>query len=307
MRVASVALVSALAALFLAGPPAPVEPDPGWLVTPEWLAHNVFDPDLRVIDVRPDVNAYLAGHVPTAVHLSEATLRGPWQGLPVQYLPPDLLALLLERAGVDDGDRVVLYSDGENVLGATMTAYVLEKLGHPAHVLDGGFAAWSATRTSSQGYPVPWKARFRAHKTSGTSVDADGIRALLARPGTVFVDARPEAAYRGQVHTWVRNGHIPGARNIEWRRFVQPDNPHLFRTAAELRAIVAEKGLQHSMDVVLYCGTSREASLEYGVLRHLLGFPSVRLYEGSWTEYAARGEFDVERGPEPPPVSVASR
>lgn len=307
MRVAAVAVVTALAALFMAGPPASNVPAAGWLVTPEWLAHNLFAPDLRVLDVRPDVKAYLAGHVPTAVHLPEATLRGPWQGLPVQYLSPDLAAALLERAGVDDGDRVVVYSDGDDVLGATMTAYLLEKLGHPAHVLDGGFADWNAARISSQGYPVPWKARFRARVAAGVAVDGEGIRSLLARPGVVFVDARPEAEYAGRVRTWLRNGHIPGARNVEWRRFVQPDNPHRFRSAAELRAIADDAGLQPAQDVILYCGTSRQATLEYGVLKHLLAYPRVRVYEGSWTDYAARGELDIERGPEPPRVSVASR
>jgi thiosulfate/3-mercaptopyruvate sulfurtransferase len=307
MRILTVALISVLATLFLSGPPAPVDDTPGWLVTPEWLAYHLFDPDLRVLDVRPDVQAYLAGHVPNAVHLSEASLRGPSQGLPAQYLPPELLALMLERAGVGDDNRVVVYSDGDDVPGATMTAYVLEKLGHPAHVLDGGFEAWEGARLSSQGYPMPRDARFTVRRTADTSVDAAAVKRLLDKPGTVFVDARPEPAYRGQVRTWMRNGHIPGALNVEWRRLMDPDNPHRFRKAAELRAIFADKGIEPSMNVVLYCGTSRQASLEYGVLRHILGFENVRLYEGSWTDYAARPELDVERGPGPPPLSIARR
>jgi thiosulfate/3-mercaptopyruvate sulfurtransferase len=200
-----------------------------------------------------------------------------------------------------------VYSDGDNVLGATMTAYVLEKLGHEAHVLDGGFQAWDGARLSSQGYPAARPARLKVRKSPGTSVDAAAVGRLLGKPGTVFVDARPEPAYRGQVRTWMRNGHIPGALNVEWRRLVEPDNPHRFRKPSELRAIFAGKGIEPSMNVVLYCGTSREASLEYGVLRHVLGFESVRLYEGSWTDYAARPEFDVEKGPGPPAVVVARR
>jgi thiosulfate/3-mercaptopyruvate sulfurtransferase len=304
MRILSFAVVSALATLFLAGPPAPVDDAPGWLVTPDWLAYNLFDPDLRVLDVRTDVHAYLAGHVPTAVHLSEASLRGPSQGLPAQYLPPKMLALMLERAGVGDGDRVVVYADGDDVLGATMTAYLLEKLGHQAHVLDGGFQAWDAARLSSQGYPSARAARFTVRENATTSVDAAGVGRLLGKPGTIFVDARPEPAYRGQVRTWMRNGHIPGALNVEWRQLVDPDNPHRFRKPAELRAIFSAKGIEPSMTVVVYCGTSRQASLEYGVLRHILGFENVRLYEGSWTDYAARPELDVERGPGPPSLAL---
>jgi thiosulfate/3-mercaptopyruvate sulfurtransferase len=306
MRILSVVLASALT-VFLSGPPPPVADAPGWLVTPEWLGHHAFDRDLRVLDVRPDVHAYLAGHVPNAVHLPEASLRGPAQGLPAQYLPPELLALLLERAGVGDADRVVVYSDGEDVLGATLTAYVLEKLGHPAHVLDGGFRAWDAMHVSSQGYPALAPARFRVRPTRGTGVDAAAVGRLLRRPGTVFVDARPEPAYRGQGRTWMRNGHIPGARNVEWRRLVEPGNAHRFRPPAVLRAIFADKGIEPWTNVVVYCGTSREASLEYGVLRHVLGFEDVRLYEGSWTDYAARPEFDVEKGPGPPATMTARR
>jgi thiosulfate/3-mercaptopyruvate sulfurtransferase len=227
--------------------------------------------------------------------------------MPAQYLPPELMALLLERAGVGDGDRVVVYSDGENVLGATMTAYVLEKLGHGAHVLDGGFGAWDARHVSSQRYPARRDAQFSVRRARDTAVDAAAIGRLLARPGTVFVDARPEAAYRGALRTWMRNGHIPGALNVEWRRLVDPANPHRFRPAPELRAVFADEGLQPWMEVVVYCGTSREASLEYGVLRHVLGFQGVRLYEGSWTDYAARPELDVEIGPQPPRPAMAHR
>jgi thiosulfate/3-mercaptopyruvate sulfurtransferase len=309
MRITVVAFAAVLSALSLSGiaTRGPVDTGPGWLVTPEWLAENLFHPDLRVLDVRPDVHAYLAGHVPNAVHLPEAALHGPSAGWPDQYLPPDLQAAMLERAGVGNETRVVVYSDGEDVVSATMTAYLLEKLGHDAHILDGGYQAWNATRISSQGYPAPRKTRFRAGQAAATSVDAAAVRRLLSAPGTTFVDARPQSVFRGQGRTWMRNGHIPGARNVEWRRLVHSDNPHRFRAAPELRAIFAEKGLTPSMDLVLYCGTSREASLEYGVLRHVLGFEKVRLYEGSWTDYAARPELDVERGPEPPPVTVALR
>jgi thiosulfate/3-mercaptopyruvate sulfurtransferase len=310
MRITVVAFAATLAALSLAriGSEGPRPASPGWLVSQEWLAQNLFDSDLRVIDVRRDVHAYLAGHVPGAVHLREAALRGPSDGLPDQYLPPHLLTLMLERAGVANGSRVVVYADGEDVVDATMVAYLLEKLGHDAHVLDGGYRAWSASRMSSQGYASPWTTRLRVGDVAPTGVDVATVRRLLARPGsrTAFVDARPESAFRGQERTWMRNGHIPGARNVEWRRLVHPENPHRFRAAPELRAVFAEKGLGPGMDIVLYCGTSREASLEYGVLRHVLGFGKVRLYEGSWTEYAAHAELDVERGPEPPPATVAS-
>jgi thiosulfate/3-mercaptopyruvate sulfurtransferase len=114
-----------------------------------------------------------------------------------------------------------------------------------------------------------------------------------------IVDARPAAHYRGESRVWIRNGHIPGAVNLEWRTLADASNPHALKPLAELRAIVDARGLKPSDDVIVYCGTGREASLEYVVLKHLLGFPRVRLYDGSWGEYAARREMPVATGPEP--------
>ena len=265
------------------------------LVTPQWVAAHCADPDVRILDVRPDVQAYLAGHVPNAVHVADSAFRAPAKGTPVQYLSPASTATLLSRCGVRPKDTVVVYSDGANVLGATMVAYVLEKMNHPSvRILDGGWSAYQKTEKVSQEYPEVARTRVPARNMRSTHVTLEDVRKLIGKPGVVFIDSRPEPAYLGQGETWQRNGHIPGAVNVAWTSVMNADNPHQFRPVDELRGLYAAKGITPESDIILYCGTSREASLQYHVMKHLLGFPKVRLYEGSWTEYCSQPELKVD-------------
>ena len=103
----------------------------------------------------------------------------------------------------------------------------------------------------------------------------------------------------GEVDLFVRNGHIPGARNIPWTTFTVAENPHKLKSLSEIEKILAEKKIERSQDIIITCTTGREASLQYVVLKHLLGYPNVRLYEGSWTEYS-QSDLPVETGPERP-------
>lgn len=267
------------------------------LVTPAWVAAHVKDPDVRILDVRPDMQQYFSGHVPNAVFLPDANLRGPREGLPVQYLPPAQLTRLLAQAGVTREHRVVVYSDREDVVGAMLTAYVLERIEVPRiFVMDGGWSAYAAAFPVSQTYPAYRDDVLPVRMNEANRVTIDEIEDLLGSPDARFVDTRSERLFVGLDATWMRNGHIPGAVNLDWRLLVDGANPHRLRPAEEIRRIVNDRGLHQADRLVLYCGTSREASLVYVVLKHLLGFPDVQLYEGSWTEYAAHSELPVEGG-----------
>jgi thiosulfate/3-mercaptopyruvate sulfurtransferase len=267
------------------------------LVSPEWVAQHATDKGLRVLDVRPNVYDYFVGHVPGAVHLADATFRAPVDGLPVQYLDTETMGKLLSRAGVKRTDRIVLYSDDVDVLGATMIAYILERLGFPEVMLmDGGWSAYKSSQRSVQDYPAYATADLNVFDNPTARATLKDIKTSLRSNSVTIVDARPAKIYRGETNIWVRNGHIPGAINIEWRRLTNADNPHKFKGLDELRNVYEEIGLRRDRDIIVYCGTSREASLEYVVLKHLLGFSRVRLYEGSWAEYAVHTELSVETG-----------
>lgn len=269
------------------------------IVTPEWVAAHANDPSVRILDVRLEFADYIPGHVPNAVHLADTTMRGPREGVPVMYLPVPMQAQLLVRAGVKDDQTIVIYSDGESVPGATMVAYVLDRIGHSGiKIIDGGWTAYKASHKTSQHYPKYKPGTLSVHE-SKTYVTIDEVVQAGGKPGFKIIDARDRDDYLGQTKLWMRNGHIPGAINIPWPSLMEKDNKHKFKTIAEMQSIYDANGVKKSDTIILYCGTSRDASVHYAILKHLLGYPKVLLYEGSWTEYVSHPELPIKTGPEP--------
>ena len=267
------------------------------LVSPQWLAEHASDANVRVLDVRQNVYEYFAGHVPNSVHLADSAMRFPFEGYPTQYPDTFMIGQLFARAGVKKGDRVVLYSDGDSVLGATMLAYLLERIGHSeVAIVDGGWKDYSGAQKVSQDYPQYKSAGYDVLDNRAGRAALDDIKPAVGKDTVKFIDARPPNVYRGEVKTWIRNGHIPGAYNVPWKSLVDENNTHKLKPIDELRAVYTAKGIKETDDIVVYCGTSREASIEYFVLKHLLKFPKVRLYEGSWAEYANHSSLPIETG-----------
>jgi thiosulfate/3-mercaptopyruvate sulfurtransferase len=123
------------------------------------------------------------------------------------------------------------------------------------------------------------------------------------------VDPRPKAQFEGTDQSFIRNGHIPGAKNIPWQAVTEASNadeskknPHQLKSVEDLRQLFVSRGVTPEKTVIVSCSTGREASLQYLVLKHLLGYPKVRLYEGSWTEYSA-SNLPIAVGPEGTPAS----
>jgi len=265
------------------------------IVAPEPLRRPV------VLDTRGGYKDYFRGHLPTAHHLNFDTLRGTDRGVPVQYLPDDLTRALLVRAGVDRDRTHLVYAAGDRlpndeILSASMVAYVLEKFGvRDIRIVDGGLPAWRRA-----GFPVTQEyfgnpaGRLPETAAAGVAIDVEELLARKGRSDVVLVDARPHDEYLGRDDIWLRKGHIPGAISFHWARLMEPDNTHAFRPAGLVRAELEAAGLTPDKEILVYCGTSREGSLLRFYLRHVAGFPRVRLYEGSWKEYAALRQHPVE-------------
>ncbi|REJ77518.1 MAG: sulfurtransferase [Acidobacteria bacterium] len=268
------------------------------VVSPEWFEARMKDDDLRILDVRLNVYDYFTGHIPNAVHLADAAMRAPRQGYPAQYLEPFFSGRLLLSAGVRNGDKVAVYSDGDGVLGATMMAYILERIGHNRiYFLDGGWRDYSNGHQVTQEYPeYPQMPSFDTRDNNTIAATTEDVKNLIGKEGVKFIDARPPGVFAGETKIWTRNGHIPGAVNIPWKMLVEENNPHKFKPVDKMRKVFADKGIRESDDIIVYCGTSREASLEYLVLKHVLKYPKVRLYEGSWAEYSNHKDLPVETG-----------
>lgn len=255
---------------------------------------------VHALDTRP-VAKYLAGHLPRAVHIDDEVLRGSSGGLPVEFLPAGELARVFERAGVTAERPVLVYSDGEDPLAATIAAYALLKAGHPrVLLLDGGFEAWRGVADVSQEYgaypTAPWTL---SAPTVPIAASLDDVRRMVDTAEGVLVDARPARVFRGEGKPWPRNGHIPGAVNLDWKSLVRGDNEALFRPRKEIEPLLREAGLDGKSPTIVYCGTGREATLLYLYLKCVLQWPRVTLYEGSWTEWSSNPSLPVEIGDEP--------
>ncbi|MFQ4135694.1 sulfurtransferase [Nodosilinea sp. PGN35] len=272
-------------------------------VSPQWLADHSADPDLRILDVRLNPLDYISGHIPEAVHLADNTFRGPNGRLPVQYWEQQRLAALFSEAGIGDDSQVVVYSDGGNLLGATMVAYLLERSGHgQVSVLDGGLKGYrEAGLPITREFPQYEAGTFTLNDNDAIRVTLDQVREYLSGDAdVVFIDPRPPALFAGEEDVFIRNGHIPGANNIPWPTFtIGEDNLHQLKPLDEIQALLDRRGITPDDDIVVTCSTGREATLQYVVLKHLLGYPNVRVYEGSWTEYSAQPDLPVATGRDP--------
>jgi len=288
--------------LLLAAPAA--DPKIGIIAPAE--AHTLIDsrdPAQRpvVIDTRGGYKDYFRGHLPTAHHLNFDTLRGTDRGVPVQYLPDDLTRALLRRAGVDRNRTHLIYATGDTlpndeILSASMVAYVLEKFGvRDIRIVDGGLRGWEQQKLPvTQEYFGNPPGQLPDAMIPSVGIDVDELLKRKSQPGVLLVDARPYNEYMGDDDVWLRKGHIPGAVSFHWARLMRKDNTHAFRPLAEVQKDLEAAGLTPDKEILVYCGTSREGSLLRFYLRHVAGYPRVRLYEGSWKEYAARKDLPAE-------------
>lgn len=254
-----------------------------------------------VIDTRGGYKDYFRGHVPTAHHLNFDTLRGTDRGVPVQYLPDDLTKALLVRAGIDRRRTHLIYATGDTlpndeILSASMVAYVLEKFGvEDIRIIDGGLRGWQQAKlpVTQEYFGNPFGTLPEKDKKE-IAIDLNELLAMKGKPGVVLVDARPHNEYVGNDDVWLRKGHIPGAISFHWARLMEPDNTHKFASAARSKAELESAGITPDKQVLVYCGTSREGSLLRFYLKHVAKYPNVRLYEGSWKEYASLKQYSAE-------------
>jgi thiosulfate/3-mercaptopyruvate sulfurtransferase len=245
-----------------------------------------------VLDTRGGYKDYFRGHLPTAHHINFDTLRGTNEAVPVQYLPDDLTKALLIRAGVDKDRLHLVYATGaalpnDEILSTSMVVYVLEKFGvRNIKVVDGGLAGWvKAGFEPAKDYFGNPAGKLPEEGDASIGVDVKTVQAHVGKPGNVLVDARPLNEYQGNDDVWLRKGHIPGAISFHWARLMENDNTHQFKSLETMKAALEGAGITPDKNIICYCGTSREGSLIYFTLKHVLKYPNVRLYEGSWKEY----------------------
>lgn len=264
---------------------------PELLAETDWLAANLSDPGIKVIDLR-SLEAYQAGHIPGAVWLDVRKLDDPQ----TQYIPgPDDFARLISSLGISNDTLVVGYDDQGGLLAARLW-WALDYYGHSrAKVLNGGWNKWiNEGRPVSREVPDVKPGVFIPRVNEGVLCRLDYIRAALNKPGVVVLDARSPAEYNGTDVRARRGGHIPGAVNVDWQLTVTQDDVKVFKPAAELRRLLEAAGITPDKEVITYCQTGVRSAHALFVLR-LLGYERVRNYDGSWAEWGNNPELPIER------------
>ncbi len=199
---------------------------------------------------------------------------------------------------------MLVYASQGDTLAATMVAYALLRIGHAdVRVLSGGFEAWRANHPVEKEFPEIEQTQITPRSPLVENITYDQFEDSVGHSDRVFLDARPIAQYLGDAGIWRQNGHIPGAHSLHWERIAAAHNTHRLRPRAEIEAIIEELGVSEWDQIVVYCGTGREATLLTLALRFELGLPNVRMYEGSWTEYSSIEGAPVEVGPRTEPTT----
>ncbi len=276
--------------------------NPGKLVSTQWVADHLDDPSVVLVESDEDVLLYDAGHIPGAVKIDWHTdLNDP---LVRDYLDAEAFAHLLSKKGITPEHTVVFYGDNFN-WWAAYALWVFNLFGHAdTRLMDGGRQKWVAEgrevtaeipERARTAYPLPTRddAPIRAFQRD--------VMAHLESGGPL-VDVRSPQEFTGELlhmpdypqEGALRGGHIPGAKNVPWKRAANEDGT--FKTLEELQAIYAtEMGLQADQKVIAYCRIGERSSHTWFVLTHLLGFRKVRNYDGSWTEWGNMVGVPIQR------------
>ena len=278
------------------------------LVSVEWLAQRLDDPDVRVCDVRwylPHLDRsgrgeYAAGHIPGAVFVDlDTELAGPPDLGPGRHpLPPaERFGEAMSRAGIGAQTHVVAYDDSGGATAARLW-WLLLFFGHPrASVLDGGLTAWRAAgKAASTEEPSYRKAQFTAIPQRDRVVDKAVVDRLRRDPDAAILDARATERYEGRVEPVdARPGHVPGAVSAPYAGNVDPER-HTFLPPDQLRDRYARLGVSPERTVVAYCGSGVTACHTLLAL-HLAGFTDSLLYEGSWSDWSKDPSLPAATGP----------
>jgi thiosulfate/3-mercaptopyruvate sulfurtransferase len=277
--------------------------NPDVLVSTDWVAQNLNNPSIRIIESNEDPLLYPSGHIPGAVQVDWTNdLNDP---ICRDYLDKAGFEKLMARIGATKDTTVVFYGDKNN-WWATYAFWVFHLFGHTnAKIMDGGRLKWEKEgRELTREVPQYAATSYTAPERDDKKIRAFRDQVLEhVRAGKPLVDVRSPGEYSGELlhmpnypqEGALRGGHIPGAKSVPWSRAANPDDG-TFKSSADLRAIYEqEQGLSSDKDIIAYCRIGERSSHTWFVLTYLLGYPQVRNYDGSWTEWGNSVGVPIEK------------
>lgn len=277
--------------------------NPQYLVSTEWLAANLSQPDLRVVDAtyylpmqNKDARAeYDARHIPGAAFFNIDEIADKDTTLPHMLPAPEKFASRVRRMGIGDGNRIVVY-DGTGMMSAARVWWMFRIFGaKEVAVLDGGLPKWlSEGRPVDDNLPAPRERHFSARLDNTQVRNKAQVLANISGQREQTLDARASGRFNAtEPELWPgrRAGHIPGAKNLPYTQLLKPDQT--FHDSETLRAKFTAAGIDLKKPVITSCGSGITASvLALGL--SLIGHRDVAVYDGSWAEWGLPGDTPVE-------------
>ena len=274
------------------------------LIQPDWLEEHLDDPNVRIIALNwTDSVNYDQAHIPGALYWDWKKML--WDPTIREFPTPETFAERCGAAGIGNDTSVVFYGDPAVQFG-TYAWWVFKYCGHEnAFVLDGSRVRWEREgRPMTQAAPDIKPVAYKPVRHPGTShmrAMRDDVLDALDDSDTIILDHRSPEEFRGELfsppgtpnHGAERLGHIPGAKHLHFEDMVGADSS--FKPAAELKAMLAERGATPDRNIISYCRLSHRATLAYFALTELLGYENVRSYDGSWTEWGSVVGVPIER------------
>lgn len=294
----SIVLVGVLASSGAAQPA-----DAPSIATPQQAAALLEEPEVVVLHVG-DKAGYEQEHVPGARHLELRTLYPPQAAgeLTLQLPPPDQLEARLEALGIGDRTRVLVYMGRDQVSPTTRVVFTLDYagLGGRTFVLDGGLPAWKAANlpVTSVVPPAPPAATLTLKPRPAAVATLADVKAGVGTAGQVVIDARAREFYTGEQDNngrIPRPGHVRGAVSVPYTSLVQEDGR--FRSAAEVEALLKAAGVGTGTRITTYCHIGQQATVPW-LMARILGY-DVRLFDGSYEEWARTSDAPVTTGAQP--------
>jgi thiosulfate/3-mercaptopyruvate sulfurtransferase len=276
--------------------------NPDILVSTDWVAEHLNDPNVRIAESNEDELLYPSGHIPGAVQIDwTRDLNDPVKR---DYIDQDAFEALMSRYGITPETTVVFYGDKSN-WWAAYALWVFQLFGHTnVKLMDGGRLKWEQEdRDLTREVPTYTATEYKAQARDDSKVRAfrDEVLKHIEANGPL-VDVRSPAEFNGELlhmanypqEGALRGGHIPGAKNIPWSKAANEDGT--FKAANELKAIYAEENnITGDGEVITYCRIGERSSHSWFVLKYLLGYDNVRNYDGSWTEWGNSVNVPIEK------------
>lgn len=266
------------------------------IVSTDWLAKNLNDDSLVLLHLG-DPAEYASSHIPRAqlVPMNEFTTpRG--QGLTLELPPVDQLKATLEKLGVSNNSRIVIYFAKDSITPTARIFFTLDYLGlgDRTSILDGGLPAWRAANKPITAEVVqPKHGSFTPRVNSKLVVNADWVKENIANANVKILDARAPQFYTGaEAGRMPRAGRIPSAQNIPFSSLVE-EGTNKFKSPTALRELFSAAEVKPKTTVATYCHIGQQASLLYFVARYL-GYDA-HLYDGSFEEWSNKAELPVEK------------